>query len=204
MSEAKQPTPPEESDRGLTAGLLRSGQIAGAITAIITVSVLIWTQVKPAGPAAPPGKLKVSVTSLTTLPNRTRLSYINDRPGQLQHKRAEYAAHGADEEEINQLLQKDGFTFESTIDVEAPPGRQLKLETVLYRMPAEERISQLSGILPEESFKTKAGEGGDKFEPNGWIEYPARPGKYLLEVDVVDQEGNSLGKGRRELDVPRT
>jgi hypothetical protein len=204
MPEAKPPTPPQESDRGLTAGLLKAGQVAGAITAIITVGVLVWTQVKPAGQAAPPAKLKVDVTSLTTLPNRTRLSYVNDRPGQLERKRAEYAAHGADHEEINQLLQRSGVTFETTIDVEAPPGRTFKLETVLYRMPAEERVSQLSGILPEESFTTKAGEGGDKFEPNGWIEYPAHPGMYLLEVDVVDQEGTSLGKGRRELVVPRT
>jgi hypothetical protein len=204
MPEAKQPTPAEKSDRGLSAGLIRSGQIAGAITALITAGVLVWTQVKP---APPPAKLKARVTSPTILPNRTWLAYFNSHPGsgQLERQRAEFRAHGLHDEEINQLLQKSGFIFEFKVEVEAPPGREFSLTTVLYRMPAEVAVSPLDGSLPSEHFKTHAGEQGYESEENGWIEYPARAGKYLLEIDLVDKEGNNVGKGRsRELVVPRS
>jgi hypothetical protein len=206
MSEAKPPTPSEESSRGLSAGLIKAGQIAGAITALITAGVVIWTQVKPAPPAPPPAALKASVTNPTILANRTWYTYFNSHPGSgaLEHQRAAFRANGLTEEEINQLLRKSGFIFEFTVEVKGPPGREYTLTTELYRLPAEEAVTPINGSLPSEHFKTHAGEAGYESEENGWIEYPARAGRYLLEVELVDKEDHPIGKGRSEVVVPRS
>jgi hypothetical protein len=195
MSEAKQATPPEESNRGLSARLIKAGQIAGAITVLITAGVLIWTQVKP---AAPPVVQKATVTDPAILPHRTWYAYFNSHPGsgQLERQRAEFRAHGLHEEEINQLLHKLGVIFEFKVEVEAPPGREFTLTTELYRMPAEEAVSPVNGSLPSERFKTHAGEKGYESEENGWIEIQPRSGKYLIEIDLIDKEGHNVGKGR--------
>jgi hypothetical protein len=149
MPDAKEPTPAEKSDGGMGTGLVKVGQIAGAITAVITAGVLIWTQVKP---TPPPAKLKARVTDPTILPNRPWLAYFNSHPGsgELERQRAEFRAHGLHDDEINQLLQKSGFIFEFKVEVEAPPGREFSLTTELYRMPAEVAVSPLNGSLPSE------------------------------------------------------
>lgn len=203
MSEPKRPTSPAEGDRGISARLIKAGQIAGAITALITAGVLIWTQVKPAGP---PPVQKATVTDPEVLPHRTWYAYFNGHPGsgQLERQRAEFRAHGLDEEEIKQLLHKLGVIFEFKVEVEAPPGREFHLTTELYRMPAEEAVSSLNGSLPPEHFTTHAGEKGYESEENGWLEIPPGSGKYLIEIDLVDKEGHNVGKGRsREFVMPR-
>jgi hypothetical protein len=208
MSEAKSPTPSPESSRGFGGGLIRWGQIAGAITALITVGLLIWTQVKPAAPAPPPAALKATVSPIKILAPRSWQVYLDNPPGSgaLEQKRAEFRKSGLHEEEIDQLLQKPGFIFEFTVEVKGPAGREYSLYTQLYQLPAEVAIpeSQLTGSFPGKHFTTHAGVQGYESEENGWIEYPAHPGKYLLEVELIDKEGHPVAKERADVTVPRS
>lgn len=186
------------------AWLIKSGQVAGAVTALITAGALIWTQVK-SSPTPAPTKLKAKVTTPVVFPNRSWLSYFNGHPGsgQLERKRAEFRAHGLHNSEIDELLKQTGFSFEFKVEVEAPAGTKFSQTTALYRMPSETAVSPLDGSLPSETFETHAGEEGYESEEDGWIEYPAQRGKYLLEIDLVSKDGYNVGKGRsREFLIP--
>jgi len=192
MPEAKQPAPSEENGRGLSSRLIRAGQIAGAIAALVSAGALIWTQLKP-GP--PPAVLRATVSNLRTYAPRTEYNYFNSHPGQLANERAHLHAQGLDQEEIRQILQKSGVTVEFTVEIEAPAGDKLSLTETLYRAPAEEAVSPINGHFPSERFVASASRY--QTTESSWIEYPARAGAYFVEVDLVDKEDHTVGAPAR-------
>jgi hypothetical protein len=200
MPESRQSTTEDEGGGELSSRLIRAGQVAGAITAVVTAGALIWTQLKP-GP--PPAVLRAAVSHLHVYSPRTEYNYFNSHPGQLARERAHFRAQGLGNEEVTQILQKAGATIEFTVEVEAPAGREFSLTETLYRMPAEEAVSPVYGHFPVERFVSRA----DRYEntESGWIEYSKRPGTYFVEIDLVDKEGhNASPPGRSaEFRVPK-
>lgn len=188
MPESDQSTTRDDGGSGLSARLIKAGQVAGALTAVITAGVLIWNQVKP---APPPAVLRAAVSHLHVYSPRTEYNYFNSQPGQLAREQSHFRAQGISSEEVTQILRKTGATIEFTVEIEAPAGRKFTLTEALYRMPAEEAVSPVYGHFPIEHFVSRA----DRYEntESGWIEYPTRPGSYLVEVDLVDEDGHNAG-----------
>jgi hypothetical protein len=151
---------------------------------------LIWTQVRPAQHRAA-AVLRASVVHLHLYEPRTEYNFLNSHPGQLAGVRSHLRAQGQGEAEIQEILQKTGVTIEFTVEVEGPAGRKLDLSETLYRMPAEESVSPLYGHFPAERFVARA----ERYETteSGWIEYPKRAGRYLIEIGLVDEEGFNAG-----------
>jgi hypothetical protein len=201
MSEIERPTQSsEERSGGLSSRLIRAGQVAGAITALVTAGVLVWTQL---GPGGPPPVLRADVTGVKTYAPRTEYDYFNSHPGVLERERAHFHAQGLEEAETNKILRKSGVTVEFTVDIEAPAGREFKLTETLYRASAEEPISTIFGNFPNERFVVRASRY--RTTESGWIEYPTRPGAYFVEIGLVDKEDHNAGPPGRSatFHVPR-
>jgi hypothetical protein len=62
----------EQGTKRFSDPLLRAGQIAGAITALVTVGLVVWNIVKP---APPPAVLEAKVSELDAQYGESELSY---------------------------------------------------------------------------------------------------------------------------------
>jgi hypothetical protein len=146
--------------------------------------------------------LRAAITHVEAYTPRTEYNYFNSAPGLLAREEAHFRTLGMEENEISDTLRKAGVTIEYTVEVEAPAGREFRLMQTLYRASTEEAVSPINGHFPDEHFVARAG----RYESteSSWIEYPARPGQYFVEIDLIDMEGHNIARpGRsRTFDVP--
>lgn len=191
------PSPPPERDgSGLTGRLIRAGQIAAAVTAIVTAAVLIWNDVLKPAPA--PAVLTATVKPVEVDPNVTLRNYLNSHRGQLAAYLSHAEAQGLGEEEINQALRTPGILVEYTIDMDGPAGQTVSVTRTLYAAHTEARVAEGAvSILPPERYVSHAAVS--QSAQSTWIEPPAGVGAYFVEIDLVDNGGETIGKGRSQL-----
>ncbi len=197
MSETKPATSSQESGGRLGAPLIRAGQIAGAVTALITAGLLIWTQLKP---GSPPAVLAANVKVNEVQPGMTYEDRLQGL-GTLEQKRAELRAAKYDEEEINDVLRTRGIFAEYTIETKGPAGEHFSLTRALYdastKVPVPEGLGEVPG-----KYVSHAGVYTTK--QSTWIQQPAKGGTYYVEIVINDKKETLDTAKSSTFSVPRT
>jgi hypothetical protein len=185
--------PPEHGGGGSTGRLIRAGQVATALTALLTAALLIWNDVLKPAPA--PAVLTATVKTVEANPNITLRNYMNSHPGQLATYLSNARAQGLGEEEISQALRTPGVLVEYTLGIDGPAGQALNVTRTLYEAHTEARVSEGAvSILPPERYISPASIS--QTAQSTWIDPPVGKGEYFAEIDLVNKDGETIAKGR--------
>jgi hypothetical protein len=184
MSQSKQT---EDTGKRASTQLIRAGQVATAITALITAGLLIWTQLKGAGP---PAVLRVSITSRVPEAPRTEFSYFDSHPAELAREEAHlHALYDLSKQEIQRELErKNGVTVEFNVETQAPAGHTWHVNETLFNATTGARVEEANASIPPETYTPAAGIQTNPFP--GWFEYPSHPGEYYVELELNDGKGS--------------
>ncbi|HTR88959.1 MAG TPA: hypothetical protein VMG62_02480 [Solirubrobacteraceae bacterium] len=190
----------EGEGKSLSDRLIRAGQVAGAITAIVTVSLLAWNALKPA-PA--PAVLEGTVSNVDAHYGESEFSYLESNPAKLVEARDLYRQAGLDEAEADDELREPGILVEYTIQIQGPPGLEVTLLCTLRDAATDAKIPEGNAV----GFGTKRyvfRAGKYKTTHSGWIAPPASGGSYRVEIDLVAKNGETLDTRKsRVFRVPR-
>jgi len=198
VAETRPATSADKNGRRPGDSLIRAGQIAGAITALVTAGLVIYTQLKP-GP--PPAVLSANVKINEVQPGMTYEDRLKSL-GELEQKEAKLRAANDDPEEIKEVLKTPGIFAEYTIETKGSPGQHLSLTRALYNARTKAPVpEQGQGEVPG-TYVTPAGTA--KTKQSTWIEQPASGGRYYLEV-VLNNKKETLETAKSPpFQVPRT
>jgi hypothetical protein len=174
---------------GISTRVIRAGQIAGAITAVVTAVLLLWnTLLKP---AAAPAVLRGSIASVEVHADRPLHVYLDSHPGQLAHFIANAKSDGLAGEEIGAALKTPGVLAEFTISLDGPAGRQVELTHILYNERTEARVPEGAvRVVGAERYVSQS--GGYQSTQSLWLQSPPSKGAYFLEIDLVEPNGQTL------------
>ncbi len=189
--------------------MIKAGQIAGSLTAVITVAVLLWnTFLKPV-PA--PAVLATEVKEVRVRPGVSEYTYLQSHPGQLKREEAQLRAAvirnrepPLTQGEIDQALRQPGVEVQWKISLEGPAGRQFKLTHTLFRENAGNRTvvaDELGSIWPPERIVSQA----DKYEntEGAWVQTPPGGGRYTIEIYLVSADGSQNAEGAASFHAAR-
>lgn len=189
--------------------MIKAGQIAGALTALITAAVLLWNTVLKPTPA--PAALVAHVTDVRARTGITEYTYLQSHPGQLKHEEAQLRAAAIrnrepplTQREIDQALQQAGVEVQWKISLEGPVGRQFKLTHTLFRENASDKTvvaDELGSIWPPEHIVSQAG----KYEntEGAWVQTPPGGGRYTIEIYLASADGSQNAEGSASFHVAR-
>jgi hypothetical protein len=200
MPETKPETMPEQrsSEQGakrFSDPLIRAGQIAGAITALVTVGLVVWNVVKP---APPPAVLEAKVSKVEAHYGESEFNYLESNPAKLAETRALYRQAGLNETEANDELREPGILVEYTIQIQGPPGLEVTLLCTLRDASTDAKIPEGNTVgFGSSRYVSRAG----KYQTthSGWIAPPASGGTYRIEIDLVAKNGETLATGKSKV-----
>ena len=200
MSEIKPETTPEQrsSERGakrFSDPLVRAGQVAGAITALVTVGLVVWNIVKP---TPPPAVLEAKVSSVEAHYGESELNYLESNPAKLAETRALYRQAGLNETEANDELREPGILVEYTIQTQGPPGLELTLFCTLRNASTDAKIPE-GNTVGFGSSRYVSSAGKYQTTHSGWIAPPANGGTYRVEIDLVAKNGETLATAKSKI-----
>jgi hypothetical protein len=187
--------------------VIKAGQVAGALTAVITAGVLIWNLVLKPAPA--PAELVAHVTDVRAHPGITEYTYLQSHPGQLKREEAQLrraAIHDGEppltQREIDQALRQPGAEVQWKIFLEGPVGRRFELTHTLFREKAGEKTviaDELGSIWPQERIVSQAA----KYEntEGAWIQTPPGGGSYVIEIYLASADGSQNAEGSASFHV---
>jgi hypothetical protein len=174
--------PATASDAGSGGRLIKAGQIAGAITAIVTAAALLYNDVLKPAPA--PAVLTAAVTQVEAHPGVTFGNYLNAHTGQLAQYRANAKAAGIETQEVDEALAAPGVLVEYTIELHGPAGRAVNVASTLYEAHTEARVPESKvRFLPPERYIARAGVS--EAPQSTWIARPAHAGAYYVEIELT-------------------
>lgn len=183
---------PQTAGKGVTASLVRAGQIASALTALAGVSVLIWNAVKP---APSPAVLEAKVSRVQARYGVTLSSYLTDNPIQLAQTLSLYRADHLSDDEIKEELKQPGILAEYTIGLHGPPGQEVTLVRTLFNAVTEAKIAEGTEIgFGSRRYVAHAGQY--QTTHSGWIAPPNTGGEFFVQVSLVDKHGETLANNK--------
>lgn len=186
---------PEQAGKRPTSRLVSIGQIAGALSALIGLGVVIATHLPSGG--SPPAVSRAEVHVLLHAP-RTEHNYLAG-VGKLEREENILRGKGIPQGEIRHSFQSPGVTVEYTTEIEATPGSEYHVSVKMFRAASEEPITPESEFVPDEPLVTSAGKFQQTFA--AWMQYPPAPGTYFIEVGLLPRKGGGdVGKPRRSAD----
>ncbi len=200
MPDTKPETTPEQMSSGQGAKrfsdeLIRVGQVAGAITALITVGLVVWSTVKP---APPPAVLEAKVSRVEARYGESEFTYLESNPAKLAEARALYRQAGLNETEANDELHERGILVEYTIQIQGPPGLEVTLLCTLRDASTDANIPAGNAVgFGSSRYVSRAG----KYQTthSGWIAPPLTGGTYRVEIDLVAKNGETLATGKSKI-----
>jgi hypothetical protein len=187
-------TAPAQKKTGkVTARVLAAGQVAAAITAIVTVTVLLWNLVLK--PAPTPPVIRAEATHVEVHPGVTLRTYLSDRPGPLERFLAGTHAGHDSQQEIDEVLSTHGTQLEFTVAVDGGLHRTLDLTTNIYDAKSDARVPEGEVVVQDpKRYRPEA----ESFQStlDTWIQTPPRPGSYYAEVDIEEANGPTLATAK--------
>ena len=159
------------------------GQIAGALSALIGLGVVIATHLPSGG--KPPAVSRAEVHVLVHAP-RTEHNYLAG-VGKLEQEENILRGKGIPQGEIRHGFQSPGVTIEYTPEIEAKAGSEYHVSVKMYSANSEEPITPESEFVPGEPLVTSAGKFQQTY--SGWMQYPPDPGTYFIEVGLLPPKG---------------
>jgi hypothetical protein len=172
---------------------MKAGEVAGALTALVTAAVLLWTTVLK--PASSPPVFRASVSHIEVHPGRTLRIYLNSHPAPLQHFLAGARAQGLAREEIDQVLRTRGVVVDFTVGTEGATRRPVTVTHTMYDARTEARVPEGAvSVVPPEHYLARA----DTYQTtqSTWIQAPRRRGAYFVEIEVTEPNAATLANGR--------
>ncbi len=187
MSEKE--TSPKDSGTGLSSRFIRVGQVAGAITAVVTAALLIWNVALKPGSA--PASIEAKVSKPTIRVGVTFHAYLSLKPGLIAEVEATSRAGGLSGPEIEQRLREKGVEAEFTIHTKSPAGRTLEVTRTLNDAATQEPVPENGDSeIPNERYTPKAGIYSTVEDT--FIASPASGGTYYVEVEIKEPHGKTL------------
>jgi hypothetical protein len=193
--------------KGLSAGIIKAGQIAGAITALVGVVVLLWNTLLKPTPA--PAVLAAHVSDVRVSEGISEYTYLQSHPGQLAREEAQLRAAAKrngerplSQPEIDEALQSPGVEVQWRVLLEGPAGRRFKLTHTLFRHAAGGRSvvgEGLGSYWPNESIVSQAGRYENT--EGAWIQLPSRAGTYTVEIYLDSADGTQNSEGAASFQV---
>jgi hypothetical protein len=189
----------ELRDKRASSQLIRAGQVASAIAALIAAGLAVWALVKPGGPAA---VLKVMMTSHKTEAPRSEFSYFDSHPTELAREEARlHALYGLSKQEIQEELEKKlGVTVEFDVETQGPTGHVWNVTETLFNKATGERVREANSSIPPERYTSTAGDQTHPFP--SWFEYPPHAGRYYVEIELNDGKGSQETAKTASFQVP--
>lgn len=176
---------PARRDSFLTGRILRAGELATALAAVIGLVLLVGDRLPWAVDDEPaPRKLNVALSDLhvdhpvtlgTFLRTKERLSRFKER----------MSASGVPATQVRALLLSPGVEVDYMMRIEGPPGRRLELRPKLYKSRGRVRARN-PGVEQAELYESEAWV--DPAPDRTWLPYPGRAGRYYVELDVYERK----------------
>jgi hypothetical protein len=178
-----------KSRTGLSAGVIKAGQIAGAITAVVTAGALLWNLVLK--PAPPPASIEARLSKPTIHAGIPFRAYLNLEPGRLAKEEASFRASGVSESELREDLRQKGVEAEFTITTKVPAGHTLDLTRTLNNAVTLDPISEGGpSEIPREHYVPPAGNYSTTEDT--FISTPPGGGTFYVEVEIKEPNGKTL------------
>jgi hypothetical protein len=179
------------------AGLVRAGEIATALAAIIGLLILLGAHLpwggeeKGGGAATAPRVLDVRITNTRIDRDVTYDSFLRTL-GKLRTYLESARSAGLPPPAIREQRRMPGVEIGFELQVVGPPGRKLQLTPTVYRAHGRvlATIPQIAAHQTEhytsEAWKDRSGSAT-------WAPYPTEPGDYYvdLSVDAIEKGGGS-------------
>jgi hypothetical protein len=166
--------------------ILKAGAVASAIAAIVVLGKMVKGALSP----APPSVIRAAVTDIRTEPHRTEYIYFGSHPERLRREEVAFRREGLSPAQIAQVLQKRGVTVQFTVEPRGPANHAWYVTESLYNDSTGQREPAIEGnYLDDYPFVPHAGERAVTLP--SWIQYPATPGVYFVEIEVSDKAGTN-------------
>ena len=167
----------------LSGRIIRGGQLATAIAAIIGLLLLLMDRL-PNHPA--PKKLSVSLTQVR-VSRPVTLRHFFAAKDQLANVVSVMRNDRMTRRDIHALLNMKGTQVRYLLAIDGPPGRRLELKPIVYRAP---------GLIPAKGpsfvqvqpYRSEAWH--DAAPDQTWVPDPADPGDYYVEVRMTERRRN--------------
>jgi hypothetical protein len=163
--------------------IIRAGQIATAIAAIVGAVFLVTDRLPT---ESPPETLSASLSDLSVEWRVTFKRFLAAK-GHLQQYSTRVRATGLPTQKLNNMLNTIGIQVTYQLAVQGPPGRRLELKP---------RIYQAHGLIPaktprltqSEIYKSEAWR--DEQPDRTWIPYPLHAGTYYIQLDMTERRND--------------
>lgn len=178
-----------KSRTGLSAGVIKAGQIAGAITAVVTAGALVWNLALKS--PAPPASIEAKLSKPTIHAGVPFRAYLNLEPGRLAKEETSFRASGVSESELQEDLRQKGVEAEFTIATKVPAGHTLDLTRTLNNAVTLDPISESGpSEIPREHYVPPAGNYSTT--ESTFISTPPGGGTFYVEVEIKEPNGKTL------------
>jgi hypothetical protein len=184
----------QDEPRSVLAWLIKAGQAAVAIAAILTTAFVVWDKVFKGTPA--PGRLSASVSNVQVYPGVGLRNYLDSHPGVLARFLRRAQAQGLTKQDLGSLLATPGVTSVFTVSIEGPSGRPVYVTRTLYSATTLARIPEPT-IQVEPPSRYVSHAEADQIVDSTWMAYPpSGKATYFVELDLLDAQGQTLATGR--------
>jgi hypothetical protein len=178
------PDAPERREGFLTSRILRAGQLATALAAIIGLLLLVIDRVPWADEEPAPRRLGVVLSDLR-VDHPVKLGAFLRTKDRLAPFKERMSASGLPAAAIRKLLLAPGVEVDYLMRIEGPPGRRLELHPNLYEHTGRTR-ARTPEIEQTEVYESEAWV--DPAPDRTWLPYPIESGRYYVELDVYEPE----------------
>jgi hypothetical protein len=196
MPESEKPAKGEE--RGFSADVIKTAQVASAVAALIGAVVLVYNLAKP-GPG--PAVVRDSLSKLELKSGDSLYSYLNSQPGELERELASFRSTGfTTAEATEQLKLTKGVLAEFAINTEGPPSQTLDVSCTVYNAANGEFVPKGAGVTPKPTYVSHVGT--HTATESCWVQYPAQRGNYEIEIGIKEPGGQNLSHVREKFHSP--
>ncbi len=181
--------PAQRKPGGITARVVLAGQVAAAVTAIVTAAILVWNIALK--PAPTPSAIRAEATHVEVHPGVSLRTYLSNRPEPLERFLAGAHAGHDSQREIDEVLSTEGTELEFNVTVTGGLHRTLDLTTNVYDSKSDARVSE-GEVVVKEPKRYRAEAESFQSTLDTWIQTPPKPGSYYAEVDIEEPNGRTL------------
>jgi hypothetical protein len=198
--------PPDEPKAGGKSGgsqrwrpsdtVIRAGQVAGGITALLTLGLLVWTQFIDTGgaPMSPP---HAKITEARAYPDVTLRSYLSGRSHAVERWISHAQKAGFTRSETDATLATRGVEAQFAVSLAGTPGMTVTVTRSLFDARTHARIPE-EGVTLAAPAPYVTRDKPAQFTEETWVAAPTKPGRYFVELELLLPDGEALATKRTE------
>jgi hypothetical protein len=199
----------KDGERGLGGQIIRAGAIAAAISAVVSLAVLVYKRTLAPVPA--PAALVAHVKDVSARAGVTQYDWLAYHPAALarEQKKLKVEAIKKGEpplstQEVHEALEHaTGVEVNWSIFLEGPAEREFRETHTLAREAAGDKAPIAEGpssYWPPEAVTSRASKYENR--ESAFIQEPARAGTYSIEIYLKSADGDQQEEGSAKFSVP--